>query len=194
LTGAGRGARTAEAHAATDVAAEEFDDLTLVARAQEGDTHSFEALVVCHQRQLYWLAVRLLGNRSDAQDAVHDGFVAAWRQLSGFRGEAAFSSWMYRIVTNRCLMLVRKRRPLTSLDDLGDQPGPANASPEHAAETGDRATALSRALQDLPTDQRTCWVLRELHGLGYEESRQSWVPARTRCGAGCIGPGAPWWR
>lgn len=167
--------RTAETPAAVDTAvegvdiAEEFDDLTLVVRAQEGDTHAFEALVRRHQRRLYRLAVRLLGDTSDAEDAMQEAFVTAWRRLGGFRREAAFSSWMYRIVTNCCLKLLSKRRPVIPLDDLDDRPGPEGASPEQAAETGDRAAALRRALRDLPTDQRTCWVLRELHGLSYED-------------------------
>ncbi|MGH3902528.1 MAG: RNA polymerase sigma factor [Pseudonocardiaceae bacterium] len=154
---------------ATVIAAEELDDLTLVVRAQEGDMRALEALVRRHQRQFYRLAVRLLGNRSDAEDAVQEAFVAAWRQLRGFRGEAAFSSWMYRIVTNRCVILLRRRRPVLRLDDVREQPDPAGASPEHAAETQDRAAALQRALQDLSIDQRTCWVLREMHELSYED-------------------------
>lgn len=151
------------------IAAEELDDLTLVVRAREGDTRSFEALVRRHQRQLYRLAVRLVGNSSDAEEAVQEAFLDAWRRLSGFRGEAAFLSWIYRIVTNRCLTLLRMRRPAISLDRVGDQPGPHSASPEHAAETDDRAAALNRALRELPIGQRTCWVLRELHGLSYED-------------------------
>lgn len=167
------GARTAET-ATVDVATtgssvEEFDDLTLVVRAQEGDIRAFEALVRRYQRQFYRLAMRLLGNSSDAEEAVQEAFVAAWRRLRDFRGEAAFSSWMYRIVTNRCLAQLRTRRPVVSLDNLGDLPGPDSASPEHAAETGDRAAALNHALQELPTDQRACWILRELHGLSYED-------------------------
>ena len=148
---------------------ETFDDLTLVVRAQEGDVRAFETLVRRYQRRFYRLAMRLLGHRSDAEEAVQEAFVAAWRALPGFRGEAAFSSWMYRIVTNRCLQLLRTRRPVTTLDELPDQPNPEGTSPEHLAETQDRATALQRALLDLPTDQRTCWILRELHGLGYED-------------------------
>ncbi len=173
VIGAGAGFRTVETAAvdvaATQVPAGELDDLTLVVRAQEGDTRSFEALVRRHQRRLYRLAVRLMGNSSDAEDAVQDGFVAAWRQLGGFRRDAVFSSWMYRIVTNRCFTLLGKRRPLTSLDELGDRPDPDSPSPEHAAESDDRAAALNRALQDLPPDQRACWILRELHGLSYED-------------------------
>ncbi|MCA1705738.1 MAG: sigma-70 family RNA polymerase sigma factor [Actinobacteria bacterium] len=162
------GANTVEG-SATVVAAEELDDLTLVVRAQEGDTRAFEILVRRHQRPLYRLAVRLLDNRSDAEDAVQEAFVAAWRRLGGFRAEAAFSSWMYRIVTNRCFKLLRGRRPVMTLEDLGDQPGPDGTSPERTAEKHDRAAALQRALQDLSIDQRACWVLRELHGLSYED-------------------------
>ncbi len=151
------------------IASAELDDHTLVVRAQEGDTRAFEALVRRHQHQFYRLALRLLGNRSDAEDAVQEAFVAAWRRLGGFREEAAFSSWMYRIVTNRCVALLRRQRPAVSLDDLGDQPDPDGALPEHAAESQARAAALQRALQNLSIEQRTCWVLRELHGLSYED-------------------------
>lgn len=169
MTGAAADASTVEDPATEPVAGGELDDLTLVVRAQEGDVRAFEVLVRRHQRQLYRLAMRLLGNSNDAEEAVQDAFVAAWRRLRGFRGDAAFSSWMYRIVTNRCLALLRTRPPVVSLDDLGDQPGPDGDSPERAAETGDRSTALNRALHNLPTEQRTCWVLRELHGLSYVE-------------------------
>lgn len=168
MTGVAPRARTVE-NTTVDNVVEDFDDLTLVVRAQEGDIRAFEILVRRHQRQLYRLAVRLVGNGSDAEDALQEAFVAAWRRLPGFRGDAAFSSWMYRIVTNRCLKLLRKRRPLASLDDLDDPPGPDDASPERTAEITDRAAALQRALLDLPTDQRACWVLRDLHGLSYEE-------------------------
>ena len=154
---------------ATVVTAEELDDLTLVVRAQEGDTRAFEILVRRHQRPLYRLAVRLLDNRSDAEDAVQEAFVAAWRRLGRFRADAAFSSWMYRIVTNRCFRVLRGRRPVIALEDLGDQPGPDGASPERTVEKQDRAAALQRALQNLSIDQRACWVLRELHGLSYED-------------------------
>lgn len=169
MTGVEPRSQTAETSAVVDVGPDDLDDLTLVVRAQEGDTRAFEVLVRRHQRRLYRLAVRLLGNPSDAEDAVQEAFVAAWRQLRGFRGDAAFSSWMYRIVTNRCLKLMRTRRPIVPLDDLGDLPSPDGASPGHAAETTGRAAALQRAVQNLPTDQRTCWALRDLHGLSYED-------------------------
>jgi RNA polymerase sigma-70 factor, ECF subfamily len=173
VTGVGTGPRTITTTlttpAAVPLSAAQCDDPTLVVRAQEGDTRAFEVLVRRYQRQLYRLAVRMLGNRSDAEDAVQDAFVAAWRRLSGFRGDAAFSSWMYRIVINRCLKLLRARRPALSLDDVSDHPTSDRDCPEHRAESHDRAAALHRALQDLPADQRVCWLLRDLHGLSYDD-------------------------
>ncbi len=148
-----------------------FDDATLVIQAQEGDDHAFEVLLRRHQRPLFALAVRLLGDRADAEDAVQESFLAAWRRLPDFRGEAAFSSWMYRIVTNRCLTLGRRRRPTVALEAApGDTvASPDAASPEHVSEATGRLDALHRALDDLPIELRAAWVLRNVEDLGYTE-------------------------
>jgi len=147
------------------------DDATLVIRAQEGDDHAFEALLRRHQRPLFALAVRLLGNRADAEDAVQESFLAAWRRLPDFRGDAAFSSWMYRIVTNRCLTLGQRRRPTVALEDApGDTvAAPGVDSPEQATLATGRLDALHRALDDLPIELRAAWVLRNVEDLGYPE-------------------------
>jgi RNA polymerase sigma-70 factor (ECF subfamily) len=147
-----------------------LDDQTLVARAAEGDARAFEALVRRHQRPLFALAVRLVGNRDDAEDSVQESFVAAWRRLPEFRGEAAFSSWMYRIVTNRCLSLARRRRETVPLDTERHGLATSQADePALATEAEQRLAALGEALAELPGEQRACWVLRHLHGLGYTE-------------------------
>jgi RNA polymerase sigma-70 factor (ECF subfamily) len=147
-----------------------LDDATLVARAAEADAAAFETLVRRHQRACFGLAVRLVGNRADAEDVVQESFIAAWRRLPEFRGEAAFSSWMYRIVTNRCLTLTRRRREPVPLESeaqgLAASPGD---EPAAATETRQRLAALGAALAELPPEQRACWVLRHLHGLGYTE-------------------------
>jgi RNA polymerase sigma-70 factor (ECF subfamily) len=147
-----------------------LDDATLVARAAEADAAAFEALVRRHQRALFGLAVRLLGNRADAEDVVQESFVAAWRRLPEFRGDAEFSTWMYRIVTNRCVTLIRRRRETVPLDSeaqgLAASP---DEEPAQATETRRRLAALGEALAELPPEQRACWVLRHLHGLGYAE-------------------------
>lgn len=147
-----------------------LDDATLVVRAQERDPQAFEALVRRHQRKLYALAVRLLGDPAEAEDAVQEAFISAWRRLPDFRGEAAFSTWMYRIATNRCLNTARGRRPTVPLDSVRRVLSPSETdSPERAAMRSDRLAALERALAGLPSGLRACWVLREVDGLGYTE-------------------------
>ena len=126
-----------------------LDDLTLVVRAREGDVRAFEALARRHQAALYRTAVRVTGDPAEAEDALQEALLDAWRHLDRFRGDAAFSTWMYRLVTNRCVA--------------------APDSPERAALLDLELAALGRAVQDLPDNLRVCWVLRELEGLGYGE-------------------------
>jgi RNA polymerase sigma-70 factor (ECF subfamily) len=167
-TGAPPGARPA-----ADDSGAAPDDL-LAARAAEGDETAFEVLVRRHTPTLLRLARRLLdeppGGGGTAEDAVQDAFVVAWRRLPEFRGDAAFSSWMYRILTNRCLNLLRSRRGTQPLESVPEPPAPDHqASPARAAESAASLRALSEALSGLTFEQRACWVLRELHGLSYEE-------------------------
>ena len=153
-------------------APDDLDEQTLVVRAQEGDVRAFETLARRHQVALYRLAVRVLGNRADAEDALQDALLDAWRRIGSFRGEASFSTWLYRIVTNRCLGLLRRTRPAMPVADLteaGDVVGARSTSPERQAELDAGMTALAAALAGLPHDQRVCFVLRELEGLGYTE-------------------------
>lgn len=148
----------------------EQDEALLVVRAGEGDEEAFEALVRRHGPQLLRLATRLLDDPADAEDVVQESFVSAWRRLPEFRGQSAFLTWMYRIVTNRCLNQLRARRPTADLDAIPDPAAPEHqASPARAAESTAAVAALSAALRRLEPEQRACWVLRELHGLSYED-------------------------
>lgn len=145
------------------------DDGLLAVRAGEGDEEAFEVLVRRHGPVMLQLATRLLGNRTEAEDAVQDAFVNAWRKLPEFRGESAFRTWMYRIVTNRCLNQLRARRPATDLDSVPEPAAPEyQSSPARAAESHAATRALAVAMAGLSPEQRACWVLRELHGLSYE--------------------------
>ncbi|MFC4942297.1 RNA polymerase sigma factor [Pseudonocardia sp. GCM10023141] len=146
---------------------DQLDDLTLVVRAQEGDVRAFEVLARRHQAALYRLAVRVMGDAAEAEDALQEALLDAWRRIDRFRGDSAFSTWMYRVVTNRCVAMLRKRRPVP-VDEVADVVV-APDSPSHAAELDAGMAALGRALQGLPDEQRICWVLRELEGLGYTE-------------------------
>ncbi|WP_205347207.1 RNA polymerase sigma factor [Pseudonocardia broussonetiae] len=146
---------------------DELDEQTLVVRAQEGDARAFEALARRHQDALYRVAVRVMGDRAEAEDALQEALLDAWRRIGRFRGESAFSTWMYRVVTNRCLAMLRKRRPVP-VEEI-EAPAPAQDSPERTAERDAGMAALHRAIAALPDDLRVCWVLREVEGQGYSE-------------------------
>lgn len=149
--------------------AEEPDDAILAVRAGEGDEEAFETLVRRHGPAMLRLATQILGNRSEAEDAVQDAFVSAWRKLPDFRGEAGFGTWLHRIVTNRCLNALRARRPATDIDELPEQVAPEHqSSPERAAESQAAVRALGDAMAGLSPEQRACWVLREIEAMPYE--------------------------
>jgi RNA polymerase sigma-70 factor (ECF subfamily) len=150
------------------------DEALLVARAGEGDEQAFEALVRRYSPVLLRLAHRLLGDPTEAEDAVQDAFVSAWRRLPEFRGDAAFLTWMYRIVTNRCLNHLRSRRTTADLEAVPEPAAPEHqTSPVRAAESSAAIRALSGALEGLSAEQRACWVLREMHGMSYDDIAQA---------------------
>jgi len=161
---AGRGVERESAPAAG-----ELDEATLVVRAQEGDVRAFEELARRHQAGLYRLAVRVMGDPTEAEDALQEALLDAWRRIERFRGESAFSTWMYRVVTNRCLGMLRRRRPVP-VDRVAESAAPD--SPERSAEVDAGLAALGQELRTLRADLRVCWVLRELEGLGYAEIAQ----------------------
>ncbi|MFF3728118.1 RNA polymerase sigma factor [Streptomyces erythrochromogenes] len=156
--------------AAVDDALSDLDDRVLAIRACEDDDDAFAVLVRRHSSQLLALAQHLLGNRADAEDAVQEAFLSAWRQLPEFRHGASFGTWMYRIVTNRCLNVLRRRPQPVPLDAVAERPAAdSGSSPARAAETDAATAALVAALMELRPELRACWVLRELHGLHYDE-------------------------
>ncbi|MFB7175743.1 RNA polymerase sigma factor [Streptomyces sp. NPDC056254] len=150
-------------------AADGFDDDLLAVRASEGDEDAFAVLVRRHSSRLLALAVHLLGSRTDAEDAVQDAFLSAWRRLPEFQHKASFGTWMYRIVTNRCLNTLRRRAGALPLHAVPDPATDPDRSPPHVAEIDAATAALTAALQRLSPELRVCWVLRELHSLHYEE-------------------------
>ena len=136
--------------------------------AQRGDLDAFDALVRRHRLRVYRVALRMLGDPAEAEDAAQEAFVRAWQALPRFRGDAAFGTWMYRVVTNRCLTRLRDRR-------LSDPLPEAEALQAPGTDTADSAVArvqieaVKRAIHQLTPEQRAPWVLRELEGLSYEQ-------------------------
>ncbi|GAA1453160.1 RNA polymerase sigma factor [Nocardiopsis tropica] len=140
----------------------------LVERAQDGDERAFEILVRRHQDTVYRIALRVVGDPGDARDAAQEALVTAWRKLPELTDPQSFPAWLHRIVGRRALNALRARRPEAPVeDDAGfAAPGPG---PVGEVIAGDLREALFNALSGLPPPQRTCWVLREMEGLGYEE-------------------------
>ena len=109
-----------------------LSDATMVARARDGDTRSFEALVRRYQRPIYRLAVRMLSDTGEAEDVTQEVFVTAWRRLPEIHDDKAIRPWLYRIATNRCLNILRSRKPVTPLFEESSR-RPARPRPRRRA-------------------------------------------------------------
>jgi RNA polymerase sigma-70 factor (ECF subfamily) len=143
------------------------DEARLVALARSGHAEAFAHLVLRHQVRVYRIALRMLGNPADAEDAAQEAFLAAWRGLDRFRFDSSFSTWLQRIVVNRCLNVLRARR--STPEQPADHEPVAIGGPQEAVEVYEQMAALRRALQRLTPEQRAAFVLRYLEGCTLEE-------------------------
>jgi RNA polymerase sigma-70 factor (ECF subfamily) len=161
------------------------DVQTALRAARDGDVAGFNVLVRLHQRQVYNICYRTLGNTEDAADATQDAFLSAFRGLGSFRGSAdGFHSWLLRVAVNACYdqLRRRKRRPVDSLDrvsaelDSTNGPTPAarlvdpEAGPEQRVLSAETAHHIQQALSHLSAEQRLAVVLCDVQGLSYEEA------------------------
>jgi RNA polymerase sigma-70 factor (ECF subfamily) len=150
-------------------------DEVIVQRALGGDAEAFGELVRRWERRIFALSYGLLGREEDARDATQETFLAAFRNLRGFRGEAKVSSWLHRIAVNQCLTRQRraKVRNEAALEDDVDATGgfaaPAEYSPANVAEGRQRTAAVRRALNGLPLELRQVVVMKEFEELTFRE-------------------------
>jgi len=157
---------------ATDRTPELQEELErLVAAAREGDRGAFDELVRRTYVDAYTLAVRLTANEEDARDVVQEAYLRAWKGIGNFRGDAQFSTWMYRITANAAYTLVQKRRrrrvePLETADEPAELR--IEALPEAAAESALLLGQLSDAIAQLPPKVRSVVVLKDVYGLSHE--------------------------
>lgn len=146
----------------------------LVRAAAGGDEDAFAQLVALHEKKVYNLALRMCGDPEDAWDAAQEAFLSAWRGLPSFRGEAGFSTWLYRLTSNAAIDLLRRtkrQRGEASLDDenLGIDAVDRTPSPQEQAEASELRGAVTAGLSRLTDSHRQALVLREVQGLSYEE-------------------------
>jgi RNA polymerase sigma-70 factor (ECF subfamily) len=151
-------------------------DEELVARSIGGDAESFNQLVVRWERPIFALAYRTIGREEDARDVCQETFLRAFRALPRFRGQAKFSSWLYQIALNLCRDWIRRERRIalvqppedTDLMDLAVAAEPSESIEDLVARR-DLARVVERAMARLPEEQRTAIVLKEYHGLTFQE-------------------------
>jgi RNA polymerase sigma-70 factor, ECF subfamily len=151
-------------------------DEELVARSVGGDLDSFNQLVLRWERPIYALAYRVIGREEDARDVAQEAFLRAFRALGGFKGQAKFSSWLYRITLNLCRDWIRRERrtPIAQapegidLIELAGESTPSE-SIEELVSRRQLGRAVEKAMKRLPEEQRTAIILKEYHGLTFQE-------------------------
>jgi RNA polymerase sigma-70 factor (ECF subfamily) len=155
------------------MAPQEPTDEDLVRRSGAGDRHAFEMLVTRHEGPLYRFALRTCGSEREAEDALQDGLLAAWRGAAGFRGESAARTWLFQVVVNACHRRHRPRagfagpaEPLEAAAAVAHE-GPG---PEERAGAREIGRAIDRALAALPAEAREVLLLRDVEGLSGDET------------------------
>lgn len=158
------------------------EERRLISRAQAGDEAAFDALVRRYERQVYNLAYRMTGNYDDANDVAAEAFVRVFNAISRFRGDSAFSTWLYRIATNVFLDERKRRlaRPQVSLDeDLNTEGSPLHRQvedpspgPLDLAEENDTRRILNHAIAQLPEFQREIVTMYHVMNMSYDEIGQ----------------------
>ena len=155
-------------------------DAALVERAKAGDFAAFEVLVNQYERRIFALAMRITGNRSDAEEVVQETFLSLVEHISTFAGRSAFATWLLRIATNHALLVLRKRKrkPASSLDVAQDDDALTHprfvaqwkSNPADLAADSETRQLIDDALQSLDDKYRLVFVLRDIEGLSTEEA------------------------
>ena len=174
-------------NAMTDPLTPETTDADLVRRAQAGELDAFEALTNRHEQRVYALAMRMLRQEHDAQDVTQQTFLSVLEHLSGFRGEASFSTWVLRIASHAALKIIRKRKGLDTVsleaatdatEDFHSIPHPEfiadwRQSPAHLVEHNELRRLLDTALTRLDEKHRLVFLLRDVEGLSVRETAEA---------------------
>ena len=147
-----------------------------IAAAQKGDQEAFAALVRLYEKRVLALTRRMCRNPADAEEAAQEAFLAAWQGLPFFRGDASFSTWLYRLASNACVDLLRRegRHRAAAGPSLNDEAlnvdiPDGSASPQEAAERSELRQQIEDGLSALSPEHRQVLILREMHQLTYDE-------------------------
>jgi len=154
----------------------ELSEAEAIRLAQSGDAGAFERIYQLHNRRVYALCLRMVGNTAEAEDLAQDAFMQLFRKIGTFRGESAFSTWLHRLAVNVVLMKLRKKRlPETSLDETND-PDDESSGPRKEMGTQDLLLTgsidrvhLERAIEQLPPGYKQVFVLHDIQGFEHNE-------------------------
>ena len=154
----------------------DFQEQKWIHAAREGDQNAFAELVRLYEKKVFALTLRMCKNPEDAAEAAQEAFLAAWQGLPNFRGDAAFSTWLYRLASNACVDLLRREGwhrdaagPSFNDDEANLEVPDTAASPHDLAERAELRAQVEDGLAALSPEHREVLVLREIHQLSYDE-------------------------
>jgi RNA polymerase sigma-70 factor, ECF subfamily len=148
----------------------DLNDSELAGLAARGDREAFDVLVERHRRTVYQVCYRFVNNHEDASDLAQDAFVRAWKGLKNFKGQAALSTWLYRIAVNVSLNRVSARTPAMDPIDSTDHVADLRIEgAQHAMIREERAVAVRKAIASLPDKQRATLILRTYHDMSHQQ-------------------------
>ena len=164
------------------------DERKLVERAQTGDLDAFEQIVTAYQAKVYTIALSIMGNRDDADDAAQEAFIKVYRSIGAFSFQAQFSTWLYRVATNVCLDALRRRKRAgaVSLDTDDEDAAPMQVpdmspTPEDTYSQKETVSLVRQAIARLSPEHQKVIVLRDISGRSYDE-----IAAMERCSVGTV--------
>ena len=164
----------------------ELTEAEAIRRAQQGDADAFERIYRLHNRRVYALCLRMVGNTAEAEDLAQEAFLQLFRKIATFRGESAFSTWLHRLSVNVVLMRLRKKTLAeTSLDETADadeeSSGPRKdvGGPDLRLSGSVDRVNLERAVEKLPPGYRSIFVLHDVQGYEHNE-----IAAIMKCSIG----------
>ncbi len=163
----------------------------LIKKCQQGDIEAFEKLIASYERKVYTIAYRYMGNREEAEDFAQEAFIKVFRSIKGFRGEASFSTWLYRIVSNVCRDALRKnsRRTEDSLDcavttengEMQREVVDWSMSPEPMFENHELGQFIQSLIDQLTPEYKAVIIMREIQDMSYEE-----IAKELHCSLGTV--------